>query len=89
MIFKQYYLQSLSHASYLLENEERHVAAIVDPQRDVDHYLLALDHHHLAIFTRISWLGTLNYTGLQGRESILVHAQPVIFLFIPCRIIMK
>jgi glyoxylase-like metal-dependent hydrolase (beta-lactamase superfamily II)/rhodanese-related sulfurtransferase len=49
MIFKQYYLQSLSHASYLLGDEERHVAAIVDPQRDVDHYLLDLDHHHLTL----------------------------------------
>jgi len=49
MIFKQYYLQSLSQASYLLGDEERLVAAIVDPQRDIDHYLLDLDHHHLTL----------------------------------------
>jgi glyoxylase-like metal-dependent hydrolase (beta-lactamase superfamily II)/rhodanese-related sulfurtransferase len=49
MIFKQYYLQSLSQASYLLGDEESLVAAIVDPQRDIDHYLLDLDHHHLTL----------------------------------------
>jgi hypothetical protein len=43
MIFKQYYLQSLSHASYLVGDEDSHIAAIVDPQRDVDHYLTDLD----------------------------------------------
>jgi len=49
MIFKQYYLQSLSQASYLLGDEERLVAAIVDPQRDINHYLLDLEHHHLTL----------------------------------------
>jgi glyoxylase-like metal-dependent hydrolase (beta-lactamase superfamily II)/rhodanese-related sulfurtransferase len=49
MIFKQYYLQSLSHASYLIGDEESHIAAIVDPQRDVDHYLTDLDSHHLTL----------------------------------------
>lgn len=49
MIFKQYYLQSLSQASYLLGDEESLVAAIVDPQRDIDHYLLDLDHQHLTL----------------------------------------
>ena len=49
MIFKQYYLQSLSHASYLIGDEESHIAAIVDPQRDIDQYLADLDHHHLTL----------------------------------------
>jgi len=49
MIFKQYYLQSLSQASYLVGDEECRIAAIVDPQRDIDHYLLDLDHHHLTL----------------------------------------
>ena len=39
MIFKQYYLACLSHASYLIADEETKTAAIVDPQRDVDEYL--------------------------------------------------
>lgn len=39
MILKQYYLGCLSHASYLIGDEENRIAAVVDPQRDVDQYL--------------------------------------------------
>jgi len=39
MIFKQYYLSCLAHASYLIADEGTRVAAVVDPQRDVDRYL--------------------------------------------------
>ncbi len=49
MIFKQYYLQSLSHASYLIGDEDSHIAAIVDPQRDIEQYLTDLDSHSLTL----------------------------------------
>jgi rhodanese-related sulfurtransferase/glyoxylase-like metal-dependent hydrolase (beta-lactamase superfamily II) len=39
MILKQYYLGCLSHASYLIGDEESKTAVIVDPQRDIDQYL--------------------------------------------------
>jgi hydroxyacylglutathione hydrolase len=39
MIFKQYYLGCLAHASYLIADPHSRVAAVVDPQRDVDQYL--------------------------------------------------
>ena len=39
MIFKQYYLGCLAHASYLIADAGTRVAAVVDPQRDVDQYL--------------------------------------------------
>jgi DMSO/TMAO reductase YedYZ molybdopterin-dependent catalytic subunit/glyoxylase-like metal-dependent hydrolase (beta-lactamase superfamily II) len=39
MILKQYYLGCLAHASYLVADERRGVAAVVDPQRDVDEYV--------------------------------------------------
>ena len=39
MIFKQYYLNCLAHASYLIGDELSHEAVVVDPQRDVDAYL--------------------------------------------------
>lgn len=39
MIFNQYYLRCLAHASYLIADEDSRVAAVVDPQRDVDQYL--------------------------------------------------
>ena len=39
MILKQFYLGCLAHASYLIADEESGVAAVVDPQRDVDEYI--------------------------------------------------
>ncbi len=39
MIFKQYYLGCLSHASYLIGDEHSGRAVVVDPQRDVSQYL--------------------------------------------------
>jgi len=39
MILKQYYLGCLSHASYLIADEKTKVAAVVDPQRDIEQYL--------------------------------------------------
>jgi glyoxylase-like metal-dependent hydrolase (beta-lactamase superfamily II)/rhodanese-related sulfurtransferase len=39
MIVRQYYLGCLAHASYLVGDPETHVAAVVDPQRDIDQYL--------------------------------------------------
>ena len=39
MILKQYYLGCLAHASYLIADERSKLAAVVDPQRDVEQYL--------------------------------------------------
>lgn len=39
MYFKQFYLGCLAHASYLIADEESKVAAVVDPQRDIEQYL--------------------------------------------------
>lgn len=39
MILDQYYLSCLSHASYMIADETSKIAAIVDPQRDIDQYL--------------------------------------------------
>ncbi len=39
MIFTQYYLRCLAHASYLVGDAGSRTAAVVDPQRDVDQYL--------------------------------------------------
>jgi len=49
MIFKQYYLDCLSQASYLIGDEESHLAAVVDPQRDIDHYLEDLANDRLQL----------------------------------------
>lgn len=39
MLFNQYYLDCLSHASYLIGDETTGRAVVVDPQRDVSEYL--------------------------------------------------
>ncbi len=49
MLFKQYYLKSLSHASYLIGDKGTHLAAIVDPQRDIEQYLKDLTTHGLIL----------------------------------------
>ncbi|HZP34218.1 MAG TPA: MBL fold metallo-hydrolase [Candidatus Acidoferrales bacterium] len=49
MIFKQFYLGCLAHASYLIGDEASHTAAVVDPQRDVDGYLTFAAEHGLHI----------------------------------------
>ena len=49
MIFKQFYLNCLAHASYLIGDEASGQAAVVDPQRDIDQYLAFAAEHHLRI----------------------------------------
>ena len=39
MYFQRYYLGCLAHASYMIADEETKIAAVIDPQRDVDQYL--------------------------------------------------
>jgi rhodanese-related sulfurtransferase/glyoxylase-like metal-dependent hydrolase (beta-lactamase superfamily II) len=49
MIFTQYYLACLSHASYLIGDETTGAAVVVDPQRDVSGYLRDADAHGLTV----------------------------------------
>src|SRR5688500_944068 len=49
MILRQFYLNCLAHASYLIADEETRVAAVVDPQRDVEQYLQFAAEHRLRI----------------------------------------
>jgi glyoxylase-like metal-dependent hydrolase (beta-lactamase superfamily II) len=49
MILHQFYLNCLAHASYLIGDEETGVAAVVDPQRDIEQYLAFATAHHLTI----------------------------------------
>ncbi|WP_016696461.1 MBL fold metallo-hydrolase [Rhodococcus rhodochrous] len=39
MILEQYYIECLSHASYLIGDESTGKAVVVDPRRDIDEYL--------------------------------------------------
>src|SRR5258708_3204192 len=49
MILKQFYLGCLAHASYLIGDEQTHIAAVVDPQRDIDQYLAFAETYGLRI----------------------------------------
>jgi rhodanese-related sulfurtransferase/glyoxylase-like metal-dependent hydrolase (beta-lactamase superfamily II) len=49
MILEQHYLGCLAHASYLVGDERSGVAAVVDPQRDVEQYLADADRLGLRI----------------------------------------
>ena len=49
MIFKQFYLPCLAHASYIIGDEETGTAAVVDPQRDTNQYTAFAAEHSLAI----------------------------------------
>ncbi|MBI3401016.1 MAG: MBL fold metallo-hydrolase [Acidobacteria bacterium] len=49
MVLKQFYLGCLAHASYAIADEQTRVAAVVDPQRDIDQYLAFAAEHGLTI----------------------------------------
>jgi hydroxyacylglutathione hydrolase len=49
VIFKQFYLGCLAHASYLIGDETTGTAAVVDPQRDTDQYVAFAAQHALKI----------------------------------------
>ena len=49
MIFKQFYLNCLAHASYLIGDEAAGVAVVVDPQRDIEQSLTYASAHRLRI----------------------------------------
>ena len=39
MVIKQFYLGCLAHASYMIADEDTKIAAVIDPQRDIQQYL--------------------------------------------------
>jgi len=49
VILHQFYLNCLAHASYVVGDESTGVAAVVDPQRDIDQYLAFAKTHGLRI----------------------------------------
>jgi hydroxyacylglutathione hydrolase len=49
LIFKQFYLPCLAHASYVIGDEQTGTAAVIDPQRDTDQYLAFAAEHALEI----------------------------------------
>ena len=49
MYLQRFYLECLSHASYLVADENSKQAAVIDPQRDVDIYIEDARQHGFEI----------------------------------------
>ena len=49
MIFKQFYLPCLAHASYIIGDEATGTAVVIDPQRDTEQYIAFASEHALQI----------------------------------------
>src|SRR5687767_15320418 len=90
MILKQFYLNCLAHASYLVGDEQAHVAAVVDPQRDIDQYLafaaergLRIAHVFLTHFHADFIAGHLELRDRTGAAIYLGAAARAEYVFTP------
>ncbi|TAH39343.1 MAG: MBL fold metallo-hydrolase [Planctomycetota bacterium] len=77
MILQQIYLGCLSHASYLLGDEETGTGVVVDPQRDVDVYVdkaraLGLHIRHV-ILTHFHADFVAGHLELRARTGAIIH----------------
>ena len=90
MILKQFYLNCLAHASYLIGDEQTGAAAVVDPQRDVDQYLafaaeqgLRIAHVFLTHFHADFVAGHLELRDRAGARIYLGAAARAEYAFTP------
>jgi hydroxyacylglutathione hydrolase len=90
MILKQYYLGCLAHASYLIADPESGLAAVVDPQRDVEQYLedagelgCRVAHVFLTHFHADFIAGHLELRDRAGAEILLGSQASAEFTFTP------
>ena len=78
MIFKQFYLSCLAHASYLIGDELTGTAAVVDPQRDIDQYIAFAAENSLRI--RHVFLTHLHADFVAGHLELRDRAGATIYL---------
>jgi hydroxyacylglutathione hydrolase len=78
LIFKQFYLNCLAHASYLIGDEEIGTAAVVDPQRDIGQYLALAAEHKLQI--KHVFLTHLHADFIAGHVELRDHVGATIYL---------
>ena len=90
MILQQFYLKCLAHASYIIADESTRVAAVVDPQRDVDQYLdfarerdLRIDHVILTHLHADFIAGHLELRDRVGARIYLGKAAAAEYAFTP------
>src|SRR5262245_51181036 len=92
MLLKQFYLNCLAHASYLVGDDQTRAAAVVDPQRDVDQYLafaaehgLRIEHVFLTHFHADFVAGHLELRDRVGARIYLGAAARAEYPFVPLR----
>ncbi len=92
MIFHQFYLNCLAHASYLVGDERSGIAAVVDPQRDIDQYLefaaahgLTIAHVLLTHFHADFLAGHLELRDRAGAKIYLGQAAKAEYAFTPLK----
>jgi hydroxyacylglutathione hydrolase len=92
VIFKQFYLPCLAHASYIIGDEATGTAAIVDPQRDTDQYISFAREHSLKIkhvfLTHLHADFIAGHLELRGRVGATIYlgaAAKAAYAFTPLR----
>lgn len=92
MIFKQFYLGCLAHASYVIGDEQTRTAAVVDPQRDTERYLAFAAEHGLQIkhvfLTHLHADFIAGHLELRDREGATVylgHSAKAAYAFTPVK----
>ena len=90
MLLKQYYLNCLAHASYLIGDAASKTAVIVDPQRDIDRYLadaaeqgLTIRHVFLTHFHADFLAGHLELRDRTGARIYLGSKAKADYVFTP------
>jgi hydroxyacylglutathione hydrolase len=90
MILHQFYLNCLAHASYLIGDEQTHIAAVVDPQRDIDQYValaesagLRIAHVFLTHFHADFVAGHLELRDRTGATIYLGASAKAEYAFVP------
>lgn len=78
MILKQYYLNCLAHASYLIGDSETRTAVVVDPQRDIGSYLS--DAQQLGLEIRHVFLTHLHADFIAGHLELRESSGARIYL---------
>ena len=86
MIINQYYLECLSHASYLVGDEASGTAVVIDPRRDIAEYVRDAEHlglritHVIETHLHADFLsGHLELAAATGADIVFGEAAPVEF----------
>lgn len=92
MIFKQFYLPCLAHASYVIGDEQTGTGVVVDPQRDIDLYIafaaersLKITHVFLTHFHADFVAGHLELRDRVGAKICLGGAAKAAYTFMTFR----